>query len=168
MFIDAAHDPRIYPAIAGSSHTRRCLFSEEHITDDIKAVSPFLVKIKHLDECLNWCLREGLHRHWITFFASDQGHVSELCLHFKRYSIAHTPDNKRYFFRFYDPRVLPSYVASQSQGERADFFRACRAFWVPQTTQQNRVQPLQIEADGRQSIVCSPVEVLSKLKVATA
>lgn len=168
MFIDAAHDSRIYPALCASIHTRCCLFSEEHISEKIKSVSPFLVKIKRLDDFVSWCIREGAHRNWMVFFASNQVHVSELRLHFKRYSFAKTPEGKRYFFRYYDARVLPTFIASSADRERQEFFRPCRAFWIPQLTSQNTVQLLQLEANGRQTVLQDSGEILLNARVAVA
>lgn len=166
MFIDAAHDPRIYPAIANSIHTRCCLFSEEHIADEVKAVSPFLVKIKRFDDFVSWCLREGLHRNWMTFFSSTEVHVSELRLHFKRFSIASTPDGKRYFFRYHDPRILPAFLAASDPGDRLEFFGPCRAIWVPQISQTNDVELLEIRADGRQSLLQNPTHMFATTRMA--
>lgn len=165
MILDAAHDPRIYPALEKSVHTRCCLFSEEQVANEVKAAAPFLVKIKRLDDFIGWCLREGLRHHWMVFFASNEVHVSELRLHFKRFSLAQTPDGKRYFFRYYDPRVLPIFLAASEQRERQEFFRHCRAFWIPTHDPTGETQLLQIEADGRQVLLQSLAEILPQTGV---
>lgn len=162
MLIDTAQDPRIYPALVNSPHTRCCLFSEEQISDDVKAVSPFVVKIKRCDDFVSWCLREGLLRNWMVFFSSPQIHVSELRLHFKRYALAQTPDGKRYFFRYYDPRVLITFIAACDPKERQALFRQCRTFWIPQMVEASGVQWVQIAADGQQTILNN----LTELRVA--
>lgn len=133
MIIDCAHDPRIYPALIKTLNTKCCLFTEEKISEAIKSVSPFLVKIKQMDEFIRWCIEEGVHRNWMVFFTSTIVHVTDLNLQFKRFSIAQGPDGKRYFFRFYDSRVLPEFLLS-GEKDRSEFFRHCLKVWIPRTT----------------------------------
>lgn len=166
MFVDAAQDSRIYPKIQNSINTRCCLFSEDHISDEIKSVSPYLMKIKIVDDFVEWCLREGLLRNWMILFSSTQVHVSELRLHFKRFSLAQTPDGKRYFFRYYDPRVLPPYLLASTHNERDEFFRECSAFWLPERAPGGQLQLRQINADGSQALLQNAAQPLVETKVA--
>lgn len=156
MIIDCAHDTRILPALAKSLNSRCCLFNEENISETIKAVAPFLVKIKNIDEFVSWCIDEGMHRHWMIFFTSADQHVSDLRLHFKRFSLANTPDGKQYFFRYYDARVLPVFITSCEQREREDFFRHCRTVWAPQVSPEGDTQLLQLDVTGATQVLLNP------------
>lgn len=153
MLLDAAQDRRILPALENSLHTRACLFSEEQISSELKAVSPFLVKIKKIDAFVMWCLSEGLHQHWMIFFTSPEIHVSELKLHFKRFSHVNSTDGKQLFFRYYDPRVLPTFLAVSDQRDRLEFFRRCKKIWVPQVSPTGVVQFLELDAEGGQKVL---------------
>ncbi len=133
MIIDCAHDPRIYPAILQTLNAKCCLFTEEKISESIKAVAPFLVKIKQMDEFMRWCVQEGVHRNWMIFFTSKIHHVSDLRLHLKRFSIAQGPEGKQYFFRFYDPRVLPVFLMS-SETDRGEMLRHIVKISVPKSS----------------------------------
>lgn len=161
MLIDAAHDCRILPALENSKHARCCLFNEEQVSRAVKNVSPFLIKIKSIDDFMMWCLQEGLHRHWMIFFTSPEVHVSELKLHFKRFSLAYSPDGRRYFFRYYDPRVLPVFLASSDLRERTDFFRRCTKIWVPQISSSGCIQFLQLDATGATQILDNPLQTFA-------
>ncbi|PUA26720.1 MAG: hypothetical protein B0W54_23580 [Cellvibrio sp. 79] len=156
MIIDCAHDTRILPALAKSLNSRCCLFNEENVSETIKAVAPFLVKIKNIDEFVSWCISEGMHRHWMIFFTSADQHVSDLRLHFKHFSLAHTPDGKQYFFRYYDARVLPVFITSCEQRERDDFFRHCKTIWVPQVSHEGSAQLLQLDITGAAQVLLNP------------
>ncbi len=161
MIIDAAQDERIFSALKKSSHTRCCLFNEDEVSIAVKSVAPFLVKIKSIDDFIMWCLEEGLHRNWMIFFTSAEIHVSELKLHFKRFFVAHTPDGKQYFFRYYDPRILPAFLTANDQRGRADFFRRCSLVWVPQISAAGNIQFLQLEAKETTQVVNIPVRCFS-------
>lgn len=166
MLLDTAQDPRIYPKMQNSINTRCCLFNEDHISEEIKAVSPYLIKIKSVDDFVDWCLREGLVRNWMILLSSNQVHVSELRLHFKRFSIAQMPDGRRYFFRYYDPRVLPAYLLASNQNERDDFFRQCSTFWIPERASGGQLQLRQINADGSQKLLQDAAEPVIDTMVA--
>ena len=159
MIIDCAHDSQIYPALIKSLNTRCCLFAEEQISDTIKAVAPFLVKIKTIDEFVTWCLFEGMHRHWMVFFTSADIHVSNLRLHFKQFSFVFSPSGKQFFFRYYDPRVLSAFLTSSDQRQRTDFFRHCKKVWIPQSPVEGRIQFLQVDVAGTQVVLHSSGQV---------
>lgn len=154
MLIDSAHDERIYPMLAASKNMRCCLFSEENTSPEIKAVAPYLIKIKTLDESLQWCLREGLHQHWMLFFVSTQEHVSELRQHFKRFAVVEMPNGKQGLFRYYDPRVLPAFLKATPEPEREKFFHSIRLFLMPQKNVLNgSVSILQWEINGQANLL---------------
>ncbi|MCR6650229.1 MAG: DUF4123 domain-containing protein [Cellvibrionaceae bacterium] len=142
MVIDAAQDERIYQIILKTQNSKCCLFSDENTSATIKAVAPHLIKIKRMDESIDWCIREGLRRHWIVFFVSNIVHVSDLRLHFKRFSVVQGPERKQYLFRFYDPRVLPAFIASNEQA-RSEFFRHLLKIWIPQISDNGSLQRLE-------------------------
>lgn len=141
MIIDCAQDARIYPEILNSMNAKCCLFSDEHVSTRIKAVAPHLIKIKHVDEAIYWCIREGLHRNWMIFLISKVVHVSDLRLHLKRFSIVQGPEGKQYLFRFYDPRVLPTFIRSIEQGQ-SDFFRHVLKIWIPKISEEGTLKRL--------------------------
>jgi hypothetical protein len=162
MLIDAAHDSRIFPALERSSHARCCLFDDTRISGAVRSVAPFLVKIKKIDEFIMWCMLEGLHRNWMLFFSSPEMHVSELRIHFKRYSFVHTHEGKQCLFRYYDPRILPVYLESLDKRERTQFFLRCNTIWIPLASSTVGVQFLQFEAEGVAQVLNTPSQ-FSKL-----
>ncbi|MET0357765.1 MAG: DUF4123 domain-containing protein [Cellvibrio sp.] len=163
MLIDAAHDARIFPALEKSWHTRACLFSEDQVSSAIKSAAPFLVKIKKIDEFMVWCMQEGFNKHWMIFFTSPEIHVSEIKLHFKRFSQAYGPDGKQYFFRYYDPRVLPIFLAAAGGRDRTDFFRRCKLVWIPQVCSDGSVQVLKLDASCSPQVVYQYGEALQNI-----
>lgn len=104
-------------------------------------------------------------RNWMILLSSNQVHVSELRLHFKRFSIAQMPDGRRYFFRYYDPRVLPAYLRASNQNERDDFFRQCSTFWIPERAPGGQLQLRQINADGSQKLLQDAAQSFTEAKL---
>jgi hypothetical protein len=82
-------------------------------------IAPYLMQ---LDEGLfDWIAGSLWNSPW-GIFAYAQTSLPQLRLHFRRYLKVRHPDGKVYFFRFYDPRVLPSFLDSCTQAERVQFF----------------------------------------------
>lgn len=86
-------------------------------------------------------------------------HVSDLRLHFKRFSLAQAPDGKHYFFRYYDPRVLSAFLTVSDQRERVDFFLHCNKVWLPQALPEGDIQLLQLDTAGTSVDVQNPEQI---------
>lgn len=168
MIIDAARDPRIFPALVASQALHVCLYSEDKVADEIRAVAPYLVRIQQLDDFINWCLEEGLHQQWMIFFTASGQHLPGLRTHFKRLAIVATEDGDRLLFRYYDPRVLSVYLPTCNQTERDYIYKSIPWFWVPQDGQIYLYQrngdvdilndhPSTESLDDDTTVICRPV-----------
>lgn len=93
------------------------------------AVAPYLSTVD--DAVLVWITRfarsddEG----WGIFVLADHS-LTELRRHLRRFLRVVGPGEERLYFRFYDPRVLPSYLASCTHDEAAEFFGPVAAFGI--------------------------------------
>ncbi len=64
-------------------------------------------------------------------FVFSKASLDELRLHFRRFLVVALPDGEEWFFRFYDPRILPLYLPNCNEWELRKFFGPVRAFGIP-------------------------------------
>jgi hypothetical protein len=92
-------------------------------------VSPCLVQAD--PALLRWVVESLWTQPWGVFVMS-RAQLPELFEHFRRFLVTELPDGRRFFFRYYDPRVLKQFL-SQCQPEHVhEFFGPVRAFAINQ------------------------------------
>lgn len=95
--------------------------------EELWAIAPFLV---HLDvDTLEWITDTLWPEPWGIFALADES-LDAIRLHFRRFLTVEGPNGESWYFRFYDPRVLPRYLASCTAEELATFLGPVRAFGV--------------------------------------
>lgn len=97
--------------------------------EDYWAVAPYLFKVP--PAILEWILTTFAKEPWGIFLMSKAG-IQELQKHLRRFLIAQFPTGERWFFRYYDPRVLRSYLPTCDVGEAGKFFGPVRGYCIPQ------------------------------------
>jgi hypothetical protein len=88
---------------------------------------PHLVLVDELT--LDWILETLADLPWGTFVFSKSG-LETLRTHLRRFLILQLVDGERWFFRFYDPRLLKGYLENCHAVEVELFFGPVRAFGV--------------------------------------
>ncbi len=90
------------------------------------AVAPWLVNV---DLALfDWVRATPWEEPW-GVFAEARTTLDALRGHFRRLHVVEDPDGRRMYFRFYDPRVLRTYLKTASREERAELFGPVTAYW---------------------------------------
>lgn len=110
--LDAARDEQIYRGL-------RRMASREHIFGlyqgraavELAAVAPYLVCLGSTDRVFDWLWEQGWGESWGIFFWSLAG-PETLRAHFRRLTMVQSPEGSRMLFRFYDPRVLRTFLPS--------------------------------------------------------
>lgn len=99
--------------------------AEEQFAD----VAPYLVAVD--EEVLDWLLETMWSEPWGVLVDSPAG-LDALRTHFRKFLVvrAPAPSVEKWYFRFYDPRVLVKYLATCAAEERAEFYGPVRAFGV--------------------------------------
>jgi hypothetical protein len=88
---------------------------------------PHLVLVD--EATLDWILQTLADLPWGTFVFSKSG-LETLRTHLRRFLILQLVDGERWFFRFYDPRLLRGYLENCRAVEVVLFFGPVRAFGV--------------------------------------
>jgi hypothetical protein len=89
------------------------------------AIAPYLFQVDA--EILEWLVAELWKEPW-GIFALSKSNFEELRLHFKKFLLVQLPDGKVWFFRYYDPRILKTYLPVCQPWELQKFFGPVRAF----------------------------------------
>jgi hypothetical protein len=81
-------------------------------------------------ELLDWIIADLWTEPWGIFAVAD-GDLEAVRRHFRRLLLVQAPDGEQWYFRFYDPRVLPTFLETSDGNQLAEFFPRLEAFLIP-------------------------------------
>jgi hypothetical protein len=87
----------------------------------LAGVAPYLVRLEPDGELFAWAMEEGWGDNWGVFLTSAAG-LEDLRQHFRRFLMVNDDEGGRFYFRFYDPRVLRVYLPTCTAKEIRLFF----------------------------------------------
>lgn len=126
--LDAARDRWIRPALAASGEQYQSLY-EGPKGDALAEAAPYLVLLPPGSALL----RALAEQHWGASFGiylTCRLPFLEVRKHFRRLMIVKSEDDRKLYFRFYDPRVLRVYLPACSPTDAAAFFGPVRHFFT--------------------------------------
>jgi len=94
---------------------------------DYVAIAPYLAIVD--EDLLSWIVNQLWAKPWGVLVVAPVD-LASLRKHFRRFLIVEDPDGKQMYFRFYDPRVLPMYLATCLPSEVKEFFGPVHSFLV--------------------------------------
>ena len=115
-----------------------CLYRGE-LQPDIATVAPYLVRLEPNDEFTELVLREGWGAHWGIFVVS-LAPLRALRDHFREFHTVELPDQRTVLFRYYDPRVLRSFLPPCNAEELTQFFGPVQSYVVEGDTPEAGVR----------------------------
>ncbi|MDT8303023.1 MAG: DUF4123 domain-containing protein [Sedimentisphaerales bacterium] len=87
-----------------------CLYRGEQ-APDMAAVAPYLVKLEYDHPFTKLVCEKGWGNHWGIFVLTPaEVDIRDLRGHFRKFLMVYDPDGKLIYFRYYDPRVLRTYL----------------------------------------------------------
>jgi hypothetical protein len=125
--LDGARDPRIYLALLESRLEFRCLYSGK-LPRSLEMAAPQLVELLPNHRLTTRLLDEGWGQAWGVLLKIDD--PSNLRHHLRKFLKVEDEKGRRLLFRFYDPRVLRSYLPTCTPDEREQFFGPIHSFVV--------------------------------------
>jgi hypothetical protein len=90
-------------------------------------IAPYIATITPTE--LKWILEDLWPAPWGCFVVS-RGGLDALYAHFRHFLQVQAPDGKQYLFRFYDPRVLRTFLESSTREEVNHFYGPVSQFCV--------------------------------------
>lgn len=123
--LDGARDPAIHAALVESRLEFRCLYAGR-LPRLLELNAPQLVELVPTNRLtLRW-IDEGWGRAWGVFIRIAD--PSNLRHHLRKNLLAQDEDGHRLLFRWYDPRVLRTYLPTCTADEARRFFGPAEAF----------------------------------------
>ncbi len=127
--LDGASIPGLLDKLYGERRPEfECLYRGE-IAPDMAQVAPYLVRLRENDEFTDWVLGQGWGKHW-GIFLQGQEEMTAMRLHLRRFLVVHTTEGKPLYFRYYDPRVLRTFLPTCTGEELEKFFGPVKAFFL--------------------------------------
>ncbi|HUR45218.1 MAG TPA: DUF4123 domain-containing protein, partial [Candidatus Saccharimonadales bacterium] len=118
--LDGASSPDLVKKIYEHEPEYCCLYRGE-LPPDMAVVAPYLAKLEPESEFTKWILMEGWNVHWGIFFLSPTT-LRALRDHLRQFHTVELPDQRTVLFRYYDPRVLRTFLPACNAAELETFF----------------------------------------------
>ena len=126
--LDGASIPELRQILHALKPEHECLYIGA-LSDDMAEVAPYLVQLEPEAAFTKTVLEQGWGKHWGVFVAAEAG-LRDLRQHFRRFLTVYDPDGKALLFRYYDPRVLRSYLPTCNAEEIGKMFGPVKAFFA--------------------------------------
>ena len=130
VILDAARDKLIYPEIQGAHFDIKsaCLYEGEQ-TRELAEVAPYLVQLQKDELFTHWLFGNGWGKSW-GIFPVSKGDFEAMLRHFRQFVFVRDENTKKVYFRFYDPRVLRSFLPACRLEEAEEFFGPVNSFFM--------------------------------------
>ncbi|MGE5570089.1 MAG: DUF4123 domain-containing protein [Rhodospirillales bacterium] len=143
--LDGASVPDLLDKLYGAVRPQfQCLYSGE-IQPDLAEAAPYLVRLESGSEFTEWVFKEGWGKHW-GVFAVTPADFATFRKHLRKFLVVYDSNAKALYFRYYDPRVLRTFLPTCKEEELAEFFGPVTA-WLLEDEDPNVI--LRFEAPGR-------------------
>lgn len=106
--LDCARDPSIHDLLSRSYREKGCLFAGK-LHPDLERAAPHLLELQAADSVTDEILRRGWEEAWGILIQSDSS-FRTVRRHLRTLLRVRTEDGRILLFRFYDPRVLATYL----------------------------------------------------------
>jgi hypothetical protein len=139
MLADAARERRVYGLLLECFYsTHICLYSDK-LTPELKTVAPYLVPLDQESSKTQKFIHCAWGNSWGVLLKCDKG-PDTLKRHLRGFLKVRNPQGRRMLFRFYDPRVLRTYLPTCTSEELASFFGPIECFWIESETPETMLE----------------------------
>jgi len=126
--LDCARDEGIRPALMATNLDYRCLYRGE-VPIALAKVAPYLVELPHETGFLDYLVGRGWGESWGLFLTSTSP-IDELRRHLRRFLRVRDPAGRTLVFRYYDPRVMRTFLPTCSRDQLEELFAQVQSFIV--------------------------------------
>jgi len=125
--LDACDEPRVPEKVNELGPSRAVSLYRGSAEQDCWAIAPYLVQVD--ESLLEWLIENLWSAAWGIFLVAAT-EMPDVRKHLRRFLMVLDPSGKPVYFRFYDPRVLPTFLTSCTDAEVQDFFGPIERFYV--------------------------------------
>jgi hypothetical protein len=143
--LDGARDPGVHEAVLGSGLPQACLYAGQ-LPRELVETAPYLVKLEPDAPFTADLLGERWGKSW-GIFALTTGALEEMRRHLRKFLKVEDAKGTTLIFRYYDPRVLRTYLPTCNASELAALFGPV-SFFVAEGDPPTKLLRFHREADG--------------------
>lgn len=147
--LDGASVPELRMKLYEMKPPQFCLFTGE-LEPDMAEVAPYLVRLYPKTEFTEWVLNEFWGKNW-GIFAQSRKPLQKLRNHFRSLITVYDEEGNPMYFRYYDPRVLNTFLPTCQPEEINTFFGDVEALFAESEDKEKLVQFANNEGNLRQS-----------------
>lgn len=125
--LDATDTPSVPVRAQALGEERAVSLYRGQAEEALSSIAPYLVQVDA--STLDWIASELWAEPWGVFVMASQT-LEQLRTHFRHFLLVESPEGEQWYFRFYDPRVLPQYCATCTPAERKEFYGPVLAYGV--------------------------------------
>jgi hypothetical protein len=130
--LDGASVPDLPVSLAAFDPEHVCLHRGE-LEPDMAEVAPYLALLEREAPFTDWVLCNGWGRHW-GIFGTAQADLRMLRNHFRAFLMVNHWRSNLVYFRYYDPRVLGSYLSTCDSEDLATLFGPVQCYLVEESS----------------------------------
>jgi hypothetical protein len=145
VILDGASIPTLEDRLYDDEPEYRCLYTG-NLEPDVLSVAPYVVKLEEGSPFTEWVLQEGWGKHWGVFAIA--GVDTRKMWNFLRTLLkVEDPDGNTLLFRFYDPRVLRSFLPTCDVDQLQMMFGPIENYYL-ESEQDNHVLSFRLDEKG--------------------
>jgi hypothetical protein len=129
MIVDSARDRRIFGLLLECFYSTHTSLFATPLPPQLEPVSPYLVPLDYDDKKTRKFLTNAWGNHWGVFLRCDTSQ-ERLRRHLRSFVSVRDPGGKRLLFRYYDPRILRTYLPTCTKSELEYIFGPIECFWT--------------------------------------
>ena len=118
--LDCARNDGIYPAVIASGCEFECLYTGE-LDAELAKAAPYLVKLERGHAFTDALIKNGWGDSWGIFLRASIP-FKQVRRHLRTFLMVYDPAIKPMYFRYYDPRVLRTFLPTCNSEQLATMF----------------------------------------------
>ena len=126
--LDAAREPTVIDRLKTSGEPHASLYDGAE-GEELSVYGPWLAKLDPAKPLLESLVRDGWGNSWGVYLASGRP-FAEVRRHLRRFLLVKLPDGRQVCFRYYDPRVLRTYLPTCNAEEVSTFVGPIDRYFV--------------------------------------
>ncbi|MBX3421513.1 MAG: DUF4123 domain-containing protein [Pirellulaceae bacterium] len=119
--LDACDDPRVPIVVSKLGNDKAVSLFSGSAAMEFSSIAPYIAKLDA--DWIRWIAMEFQGAPWGFLFTANSRLDFELVRrHWKKFLMVQAPDGRKLYFRFYDPRVLETFLGASTSSELDQFF----------------------------------------------